>query len=418
MIFFDGPACRPVRASAVLRRGAVVSALFAASVVLGACGGNSGGSDAVELIEAFNVVGQSGFSGYNPNRGAGADANTLSQPLGNVATDGTMLFVADTSNSRVLGYSQIPVDPGADADLIFGQDDMLASSAGTARGRMAFPGAVFIGGGYMVVADSGNNRVLIWNGVPTTSGTLPDVVVGQDSFDSSISGTTETRLAYPVAAIVANGRLVVADQNNNRVLVWNTVPTVSGTAADMVLGQQDFISYDDDDEADEMNRPAGLWSDGFRLLVSDTGNNRILYWALFPQRTGAKANYVIGQTEFSRSTAGSSASTLRTPFGVSSDGTRIYVADSGNNRVLEFDSFPIENGEEAVTVYGQAYDNFSTNTANDDDQDGDADDNPSARTVSGPSGAFVYSGVIYVSDRNNNRVMMFPVCEDCDDEDD
>jgi len=415
-VFSGGPAGRCVRAGELWRRRAAVPAMLMAGLVVAACGGNGGGSETVELIEAFNVVGQSSFTAYNPNRGGSAGADTLSQPLGNVATDGSMLFVADTSNSRVLGYSQVPVDPGADADLVFGQANLQSSGAATARDRMAFPGSVFIGGGYMVVADSGNNRVLIWNGVPTSSGTPPDVVVGQDSFDSSLASTTASRLAYPVAAIVANGRLVVADQNNNRVLVWSTVPTANGTAADMVLGQQDFTSYNDDDEADEMNRPAGLWSDGFRLLVSDTGNNRVLYWALFPQRSGAKANYVIGQSAFSRSTAGSAASTLRTPFGVSSDGTRIYVADSGNNRVLEFDSFPIENGQEAVTVYGQAYDDFATNTANDDDQDGDADDHPSARTLSGPSGAFVYSGVIYVSDRNNNRVMMFPVCEDCDDD--
>ncbi|TJY64941.1 hypothetical protein E4T66_01560 [Sinimarinibacterium sp. CAU 1509] len=415
MIFFDGPARRSVQASAVFRGVVVVSALLAVSLMLNACGGSGSSSDKVELIEAFNVVGQGSFAASSPNRGGSVAADTLSQPLGNVATDGTMLFVADTSNNRVLGYSSVPADLGTAADLVFGQASMQTNTAGTGRDHMAFPGAVFIGGGYMVVADSGNNRVLIWNAVPTASNTPPDVVVGQDDFDTSNSATTATRLAYPVAAIVANGRLVVADQNNNRVLIWSAVPTSNGTAADLVLGQPDFTSYGNDDEADEMNRPAGLWSDGFRLLVSDTGNNRVLYWALFPQSIARKADYVIGQSAFSRSTAGTSASTLRTPFGISSDGTSIFVADSGNNRVVEFDSFPIENGTQASAVYGQAYDNFSTNTANDDDQDSSADDSPSARTLSGPSGVYVHNGVLYVSDRSNNRLMMFPVCDCADD---
>ncbi len=386
----------------------IVMALFSmgTGVALVGCGGSGGGDDEADLISAFNVVGQSDYTQGSPNAGATAAATTMAQPLGNVAVDGQRLFVADTANNRVLGYNTIPDAPGAAADFVLGQDGFSGNLAGTTQSRMALPSAVFIGEGRLVVADSGNNRVLIWNSIPSATGTLPDVVVGQDTFTTSLSGTSATTFSYPTSAVIANGRLLVADQNNNRVLVWSTVPASNGAAADMVLGQQDFSTRDDDDEAEEMNRPASVWSDGFRLLVADSGNHRVLYWSLFPQQSGAEADYVIGQSDFSRSSAGTSSSTLRTPFGVAADGTRVYVADSGNNRVLEFDSFPISNGPAASDVFGQ--EGFSNNTANDNDQDGDVDDNPSQRTLSGPSGVFVYSGVLYVSDRNNNRVMMFP----------
>ncbi|MFA5940372.1 MAG: NHL repeat-containing protein [Sinimarinibacterium sp.] len=385
--------------------------IFAAllGVALSACsgGGDGGSTDDDELTEAFTVVGQADFAGASPNRGGSPDAATLAQPLGNVATDGTRLFVADTANNRVLGYSATPVDNGAQADIVLGQSDFTTNTAGTSRNRMALPSAVFLSNdGRLVVADSGNNRVLIWNSVPAASGALPDVVVGQTGFASGGSGTSQTQLAFPTSAAIANGRLLVADQNNNRVLVWNSVPSASGVAADLVLGQADFVSRYDDDEADEMNRPASVWSDGFRVLVADSGNHRVLYWSLFPQDSGAEADYVLGQSGFSRSSAGTSSSTLRTPFGVSADGTRIYVADSGNNRVLEFDSFPIANGAVASAVFGQ--EDFAFATANDVDQDGDVDDAPSAGTLSGPTGALVYSGVLYVTDRNNHRVLMFP----------
>ena len=115
---------------------------------------------------------------------------------------------------------------------------------------------------------------------------------------------------------------------------------------------------------------------------------------------------MIGQSGFSRSSPGSSASTLRAPFGVGSDGTRIYIADSGNNRVLRYNAFPLENGLAAGEVYGQ--DSFTAVTANDADQDGDSDDTPDATTLSGASGAFIQNGVLYVSDRNNNRILFFP----------
>lgn len=383
--------------------------LVACVAALAACGGGGDGSstDDDELTEAFTVVGQADFISGSPNRGGAVDAATLAQPLGNVATDGTRLFIADTANNRVLGYSTIPVANGAQADLVLGQPDFTTNTGGTGRDRMALPSAVFLGNdGRLVVADSGNNRVLIWNSVPDASGALPDVVVGQSGFASGSSGTSQTQLAFPTSAVVANGRLLVADQNNNRVLVWNSVPSANGAAASLVLGQQDFVSRYDDDEADEMNRPASVWSDGFRVLVADSGNHRVLYWSLFPQDSGAEADYVIGQSDFSRSSPGTSSSTLRTPFGVSADGTRVYVADSGNNRVLEFDSFPIANGAAASAVFGQ--EDFALATANDADQDGDVDDTPAAGTLSGATGALVYSGVLYVTDRNNHRVLMFP----------
>lgn len=386
----------------------VLVCLLALSGTLAACGGDDDNDDDADLISAFTVVGQADFTHGSPNRGGSAGAATLAQPLGNIATDGTRLFVADTANNRVLGYSSVPVADGVAADIVLGQSDFTGTTGGTSQSRMALPGSVFVGEGRLVVADSGNNRVLIWNSVPTSSSDLPDVVVGQSSYTAGTSGTSQAQLAFPTSAVVAGGHLFVADQNNNRVLVWNTVPTSNGAPADLVLGQQDFASRIDDDEADEMNRPASVWSDGFRVLVADSGNHRVLYWTQIPQDSGAEADYVMGQTDFSRSTAGTSSSTLRTPFGVSSDGTRVYVADSGNNRVLEFDSFPIANGSAANEVFGQEEDNFSSATANDDDQDGDVDDNPSARTLSGPTGAFVYSGVLYVTDRNNHRVLMFP----------
>ncbi|PPE75681.1 hypothetical protein C3942_01960 [Solimonas fluminis] len=387
-------------------RPAVPALLLLLPALLAGCGGGGGGDDDPDLIEAFGLYGQADYEGSAPNRGATTASNTLAQPLGNVASDGTRLFIADTANNRILGFAAVPTTPATAASFVLGQSSATANTPATARDRLALPGAVFTGEGKLVVADSGNNRVLIWNTIPDSAGDLPDVVVGQTDFVSSTSGTSATNLAFPTAAVIANGRLVVADQNNNRVLVWNSVPTANGAAADLVLGQPGFTTREADDEADEMNKPAGLWSDGFRLLVTDSGNNRVLYWALFPQQSSADADYVMGQSGFSRSSAGSSASTLRAPFGVGSDGTRIYVADSGNNRVLRYNAFPLENGLAASEVYGQ--ESFTSVTANDADQDGDSDDTPASTTLSGASGAFIYGGVLYVSDRNNNRILFFP----------
>jgi hypothetical protein len=44
----------------------------------------------------------------------------------------------------------------------------------------------------------------------------------------------------PTSATVINGKLVVADRGNKRVLVWSSIPTTSGTAATKSLDFRDF----------------------------------------------------------------------------------------------------------------------------------------------------------------------------------
>lgn len=381
------------------------TAALAVVVAIAACSGGGGDGDDDELIAAFNVVGQADFETAGANSG-GVGSSTLAQPLGNPSVSGDVLFVADTANNRVVGYSPIPDAPGGTATIVLGQTDFSSTSPATSQTGLALPASASAAEGRLVVADSGNNRVLIWDNVPNLSGTPPDVVIGQSGFGGGNSGLDSDRLSFPTAAVIASNRLIVADQNNNRVLIWNSVPTENGQPADVVLGQPDFFTREEGDDAEQMNRPSSVWSDGFRLLVSDTGNNRVLYWQLFPQDTGTEADFVIGQTDFGRSNSASGSSGLNTPYGVSSDGSRVYIADSGNNRVLEYNSLPLSNGADASETFGQ--EDFTGTSANDDDQDGDTDDDPSDRTLSGPTGAAVFDGVLYVSDRNNNRIMLFP----------
>ena len=86
--------------------------------------------------------------------------------------------------------------------------------------------------------------------------------------------------------------LIVFDGGNNRVLVWNTWPAMNGQAADVVLGQGNFVNDGiNDDNQDGMNdgvpsartlATAGgqvhsyVRLSGTRLFVGDRGNSRIL----------------------------------------------------------------------------------------------------------------------------------------------
>lgn len=388
--------------SAAALRALLIAALCAP---LWACSSSSSSSDDDERPSAFMVVGQSDYEGMYSNRGGSTDALGLGQPLGAIASDGDNFYVADYSNNRVLGWTEIPINTDTPPDFVLGQADFTSSTAGTGRTQMALPAHVSIGDGKLFVTDAGNNRVLVWNSLPT-SATAPDLVIGQSDFNAAEPGLAADRLSFPVWTRYEGGRLLVSDQQNHRVLLWNSLPEASGGSADVVIGQPDFSSAESDDEDTGLTNPAGLWTDGYRLLVADSGNNRIMYWSQLPRTSGAAATYVVGQSDFSRVTAGVSQSAVRTPYGLASDGSRFYVADAGNNRVLEFDAFPISNGPLATDVYGQ--NNFTSMLKNDTDLEGETSDEASEQTLSAPTGIFILNGVLYVTDRNNHRVLFFP----------
>jgi sugar lactone lactonase YvrE len=139
-----------------------------------------------------------------------------------------------------------------------------------------------------------------------------------------------------------NGNLYVADSVNGRVLRFPQPFNFSGPMepADLVLGQQNFVSQFTDPSSSNLARPYGLAFSGTNgLAVSDVKHNRILY---FPAVNGTFSNgqaavKVFGQSQFSAILPGSGESNLNAPRHISTDGNgRIYVADTGNNRIQIF----------------------------------------------------------------------------------
>lgn len=338
-----------------------------------------------------------------------------------------ILYLPDYANSRILGFTTFPTTNNASAAFALGQPGLTTNAVGTGAGQMTRPQSVKAGNGKLLVSDYGNSRVLIWNTPPTTSGAPADVVVGQAGFGTDTKATTRTGLSAPESIEVAAGKLIVADSNNNRVLIWNSIPTTNGAPADLVLGQGDFThgKQNDDNQdgtadlaptARTMNYPCGLWSDGTRLIVCDSRNNRILLWTSFPTSNFQPANLVIGQNDFAHNafnddaqtgTNGSAPTsrTLRFPYFIASNGTQLYVGDTGNHRILIWDAIPASNFSPANRLLGQT--DFTHGQANDDNQDGVADATPSARTMAGTGGLYLFGTKLLASDYSNSRCLIF-----------
>ena len=131
----------------------------------------------------------------------------------------------------------------------------------------------------------------------------PLTVLGQPDVTHDLD--IELGLTQPQQLAFAGGRLVVADQGNNRVLVWNGVPSAPGTPPDLVLGRPDanlgVISNLSSSlagfpcSATSLSDPSGVWTDGTRLAVVDFVNNRVLVWNTFPTTSGQAADFALGQ---------------------------------------------------------------------------------------------------------------------------
>ncbi|MGH9653083.1 MAG: hypothetical protein ACRD6B_06395, partial [Bryobacteraceae bacterium] len=174
------------------------------------------------------------------------------------------------------------------------------------QGYMSLPTAVATNGHVLAIADTKNNRILIWNTVPQSLSVPPDVVIGEPDFTTNTAGTTQSSLRAPEGVWIQNGKLFVADTFNNRVLIWNSIPTSNNQPADIVLGQPSFTSAakpGDTTSATQLNDPVSVTSDGTRLYVSDLGDNRVLIWNSIPTTNNQPADVVVGQKDMTGTAA-------------------------------------------------------------------------------------------------------------------
>ena len=186
------------------------------------------------------------------------------------------------------------------------------------------------------------------------------LVLGRSSFTTD-GPATASRLLQPhdIAVDPTGGAVFVADTSNHRVLRFASQAALANNApAEAVFGQPDLTSHVQAVTAAGMDRPSGLAVDSAgRLWVADTYNQRVLRFdAAASKPSGAAADGVLGQTNFTSSAIASSAQGLHNPFGVAVDGGgRLWVADAGNSRVLRFDAAAGKpNGAAADVLLGQS----------------------------------------------------------------
>jgi len=271
------------------------------------------------------------------------------------------------------------------------------------------PRGVFLHQNRLFVSDTGRNRVFIWNQFPDTEFREPDVVLGQGDAEAvgrNAGGSVDaSSLQYP-SGIWSDGlKLIVADAWNHRVLIWHTMPTRHGQAADVVIGQRDFNSNQPNAlkvGADPGDRtlfwPYGVFSDGQRLWIADTGNRRILYYDTLPTENFAPAQAVIGKPDFSTRDYENEDPIWPYSVKIGPDGS-MAVADTQYYRILIWRDWRTAFRQKADVVVGQA------------DLNGNGQNqyglHPMPNTLSWCYDACFFQNELLVADTGNSRVLRF-----------
>jgi hypothetical protein len=297
------------------------------------------------------VIGQPDFTREGRNAKGEPGPATLNAPTGVTPLDDG-IAVADAWNHRVLIWHVRPERSNVPADVVLGQVDFASVEANAGRAAASarslfWPYGLHWDGARLWVADTGNRRVLMWHGVPTTNGRPADLVLGQHDFDTrDENGGGEPSLSsmrWPHGLATWDGRLCVTDAGNNRIMIWDSLPTGNAQACDRLLGQTGPTRVDHNQSlywpsASTLHMPYGIASGGGWLLAADTANSRLLAWHADDGADHASARALTGQADFhakgDNRWALPTRDSLCWPYGISLCGSLAAVADSGNNRVL------------------------------------------------------------------------------------
>lgn len=156
-------------------------------------------------------------------------------------------------------------------------------------------------------------------------------------------------MRWPHAVVESGRSVMVADAGNNRIMVWSKMPEEPGVLCNLVLGQRGFAELEHNrgrylPDARALNMPYGLCLLGGWLIAADTANSRLVGWRLDDLAMDAPAAGLVAQPHFAAKGDNRWRAPVRDslcwPYGVTAADRTAVIADSGNNRVVLWETAP------------------------------------------------------------------------------
>ncbi|KPA11285.1 NHL repeat containing protein, partial [Candidatus Magnetomorum sp. HK-1] len=348
--------------------------------------------------DQYSIVATPALNQY----GTAAISVTITDAGGLSASTSFNLTVTDVDDSQYMWINQQA------ADVVLGQSDFTSNGSGTTDNKFNTPMSIAVDPitGKVFVCDRFNHRILRYSSTNASiNGSSAEAVLGQANFTSGSANrggsVAANTFSQPVGIFVdVFGRLWVGDDANNRVLRFDNASSIStGANADFVLGQSIFTTNSTGTAINKIKSPCGVWYDpAGRLWVASYYNSRVLRFDCVDSKSnGADADGVLGQTSFTVASKSTTQNIMNSLFSVFGDTSgSIYISDFNNNRIIRFDNAALKaNGADADGVLGQP--DYTSNGAT-------VSPTGLNRTI---SAILDDKGRLYVSDRDNHRLLIF-----------
>jgi sugar lactone lactonase YvrE len=176
-------------------------------------------------------------------------------------------------------------------------------------------------------------------GIELSLSTAVTTLAGSSSGSTDATGTSAS-FDNPMGITTDGTNLYVADYGNHRI---RKIVIDNGTVT--TLAGSSSGSTDATGTSASFDNPMGITTDGTNLYVADNGNDRIRIIVI----DNGTVTTLAGSSQGSTDATGTSAS-FNNPHGITTDGTNLYVADESNHRIRKI---VIDNGT-VTTIAGSS----------------------------------------------------------------
>ena len=380
-------------------------------------------------------------AGLRTDTGDGSTPSDVVGAADAVVQNGSDVYIVDESDNHIL---EIPATTKTQwgRSMTAGKMYVVAgstagslgdSSSGAALSGFLLnaPGGVaFDSSGNMIIADTGNDRVLVvpaatgtYYGVSMTAGDVYRIAGQNGTAGTGGDGASDVNsyLSNPIGLAVSSADLYIADAGNNRVqeiyeggdewgqtMTKNDIYTVAGSSSG---ASGDTVSKAATSALLSLPEGVALDSSG-NLYIADTANNAVkevakaagTQWGI--SMTAHDLYDVAGSSSGASGTSGDSGKAtsglLNLPITVAVASTGLYIADSGNNRVQE--AALTTHTEWGISMTADDVYTVAGSSGGTCGYSGDGGKATSAEMCYDVGISVTASSAIYIADEVNNRV--------------
>lgn len=260
------------------------------------------------------IAGTTGRSGYADGTGASARFYLLNS----ITTDGANLYISDNCMIRKMELASGLVTTLAGLSGTAGTADGVGASARFSAGLHG----ITTDGTNLFVVDNSNfsvRKIVIASGYVTT-------LAGTAGSGGSLDGTGISAKFYFPSGITTDGtNLFVSDQFSIRKIVIATGEVTTFAGSSQIRGSNDGIGT-----AASFSGTSGITMDGTSLFVADSFNCTIRKITI---ATGEVSTLAGNPTVLGATDGIGPAATFNGPYGITTDGSSIFITDIGNARI-------------------------------------------------------------------------------------